>query len=211
MGSARGWHRAAGGGVAFGGLSKNKGNPWAERRSQNHQTCVCPGWHLVGCHQRGLAAPTELNLPGGASLWLAGTSVLPPNLPQPPRPSAAPTPSPLTRLVGTNVPAPEPGKWVFTYCSNVEDKDRGRFDAGEGEEGEEEGCRWKTKEHALVPLPLTMIHLEFPFPSGQCPSPATAHFPWPRGSTWDKHLWVQRGPSQGAAQAPRGTHRQGVL
>lgn len=60
----------------------------------------------------------------------------------------------------------------YTHCSNVEGKDRGGFDAGEGEEGEEEGCGWKTKGHSLVSFSLMMLHLEFskwqmsfPFPS----------------------------------------------
>lgn len=172
----------------------------AEERNTNHQTRgkspgrarlppatrgFCPGWHQV-LGLAGLPQPCHCG---------TGTAQL----------SQLPPPSPLTHLMGTNVPVLEPRKRVFTYCSNVEEKDRGRFDAGEGEEGEEEGCRWKTKGHSLVFLSLIMLHLEFPSPSGKCPSPVTAYVPWHRALRRTSTR-VQRGPPQHAAQGPWGTH-----
>lgn len=60
-------------------------------------------------------------------------------------PIGTPAPPPLTPPTGINIPVHGPGKGS-TYSSNIEGKDRGRFDAGEGEDGEEEGCGWEKKD-----------------------------------------------------------------
>lgn len=88
-----------------------------------------------------------------------------------------------------------PGKGS-TYCSNVEDKDRGRFDAGEGEDGEEEGCGWE-KKMFFGPLLITS------FPC-QMAMLVLYHrlLPMAQGSVQDKLLRVKQSPSQHAAPAP---------
>lgn len=113
VGSARGWHRATGGGMAFGGLSENKGNPWAERRSQNHQTCARPGWHLVGWHQRGLAAPTELTLPRGGIALVSRDRCAPPKPPTAPLSQQGPQPITTHTSGGDKCPSSGAGEMGF--------------------------------------------------------------------------------------------------
>lgn len=106
-----------------------------------------------------------------------------------------PASPPLTPPTGTKVPVHGPGKGS-TYCSNIEDKDRGRFDAGEGEDGEEEGCGWE-KKMFFGPLLITS------FPC-QVAMLVLYHrlLPMAQGSVQDKLLHVKQSPSQHAAPAP---------